>query len=174
MSINWAEWEKTFRQLSITDVIISKQVDSGNRHEVYGNGHSLGWLTPDNQLWTTYGNEMCLIGVNEIEKLRKALVEHEVDMNDKEKKNTVTEAQINKMIDEASITCMTLDLKTTIVKVTLKNGWVMVESSSCVDPDNYDEKIGKEICISRIKEELWKLEGYRLQCKLYERDTINE
>lgn len=88
-----------------------------------------------------------------------------------EKKNSVTQAQIDRLIDEASITVMSMDNKTTIVKATLKNGWIIVESSSCVDPINYDENLGKSICIERIKNKLWELEGYKLQCELYEREV---
>ena len=56
--------------------------------------------------------------------------------------------------------------KCTIVAVQLKNGFVLVESSSCVDPINYSEAIGMSICIERIKNRLWELEGYKLQCMI--------
>jgi hypothetical protein len=56
--------------------------------------------------------------------------------------------------------------KTTIVTAQLENGFVIVESSSCVDPANYDADIGYGICIKRIEDKVWELEGYRLQCKL--------
>ena len=35
--------------------------------------------------------------------------------------------------------------------------------SSCVDPKNYDEKIGKDICMGRIKNKIWELLGFLLQ-----------
>ena len=45
-------------------------------------------------------------------------------------------------------------------------GFVIVESSSCVDPINYSEVMGTSICIDRIKNKLWELEGYKLQNEL--------
>ena len=51
---------------------------------------------------------------------------------------------------------------------TLKNGFVIVESSSCVSPENYDADIGKEICRERALNKIWELEGYKLQSKLYQ------
>jgi len=52
--------------------------------------------------------------------------------------------------------------KTTVVKATLVNGYTITESSSCVDPANYDERLGQEICIKRIKDKIWELLGFML------------
>jgi hypothetical protein len=57
----------------------------------------------------------------------------------------------------------TVGEKTTIVRVTLKNGFELVESSSCVDKANYDEKLGTEICMEKIKNKIWFLLGFLLQ-----------
>lgn len=51
----------------------------------------------------------------------------------------------------------------TIVIAILKNGFTIVESSACVDPENYDEKIGAEICKERIKNQVWNHLGFLLQ-----------
>lgn len=80
--------------------------------------------------------------------------------------NTITQAQIDKMIQESQIQVKTVFGKCTIVAVQLKNGFVLVESSSCVDPINYSEAMGMAICIERIKNKLWELEGYKLQNEL--------
>ena len=81
-------------------------------------------------------------------------------------KNTVSQADIDKMIQESQIQVKTVFGKCTIVAVQLKNGFVLVESSSCVDPMNYSEATGMAICIDRIKNKLWELEGYKLQNEL--------
>lgn len=81
-------------------------------------------------------------------------------------KNTVTQEQIDNLINEAEIEVITVFEKCTLVTVKLKNGFVLTESSACVDKINYDMEIGKEICIERIKNKLWELEGYKLQCEL--------
>ncbi len=53
--------------------------------------------------------------------------------------------------------------KITIVIATLRNGFTIVESSACVNPKNYDEKIGAEICKERIKKQVWNHLGFLLQ-----------
>lgn len=83
--------------------------------------------------------------------------------------NRVTQAQIDKLMRTAEITVETKHGKMTIVTVKLENGFLMTESSACVDPENYDEKIGKDICLEHIKNRLWELEGYFLQKYVYER-----
>ena len=82
--------------------------------------------------------------------------------------NTITQQDIDSLINQSKITTMTLFDKCTIVAVQLPNGFVTVESSACVDPVNYDEAMGVEICMERIKNKLWELEGYKLQCQLGE------
>lgn len=83
-------------------------------------------------------------------------------------KNTVSNHDIEKLIRDAKIDTQTIGEKTTLVMVTLKNGFVLSETSSCVDPKNYDEKIGEMAALGRITTRLWELEGYRLQQKNYE------
>lgn len=85
-----------------------------------------------------------------------------------EKKNTVTQFDVDAIILKSKFKVISLNNKTTIVVVTLPSGFVIVESSSCVDPANYSEALGAEICMNRITNKIWKLEGYCLQKKVYE------
>lgn len=57
----------------------------------------------------------------------------------------------------------TLGDKTTLVRVVLANGFEIVETSSCVDKANYDEVIGAECCMDKIKDKVWMLLGFLLQ-----------
>jgi hypothetical protein len=81
-------------------------------------------------------------------------------------KNSVTVEDINKIMSESEYHVYTYKNKTTVVIATLPNGFTITESSSCVDPINYDEKIGVEICKNRIENKVWELEGYKLQDSL--------
>ena len=54
----------------------------------------------------------------------------------------------------------------TYVTVRMKNGFTLRESTTCVDPKNYDEKIGRQICLDKIEDKIWFLLGYALQDKL--------
>jgi hypothetical protein len=43
------------------------------------------------------------------------------------------------------------------------NGFEIVESSSCVDKENYSEELGVEICMEKIRDKIWMLLGFLLQ-----------
>lgn len=65
--------------------------------------------------------------------------------------------------------------KCTIVACQLPNGFVIVESSSCVDPDNYDEEVGIENCLNKIKDKVIELEAYLYheECSCHEYDECD-
>ena len=82
-------------------------------------------------------------------------------------KNTVTQAAVDELMESCDIAVTTAFDKCTIVACKLPNGFVIVESSSCVDPANYDEDMGVDICMKNIERKVWELEGYLLQNQLY-------
>ena len=85
------------------------------------------------------------------------------------KQNTVTEEDIKaNMQDVYCTTLKPFDKPVTFVEVRMKNGFTVRESTTCVDPANYNEEIGKEICLKRIEDKIWLLLGYALQEKLYQ------
>lgn len=69
-----------------------------------------------------------------------------------------------KMVDEfiSYTETITLGDRTTVVRCVLRNGFEIVESSSCVDPKNYSEEYGAKICMERIKNKIWNLLGFLL------------
>lgn len=75
----------------------------------------------------------------------------------------VTKEQIDTILSASKIEGLKIGEKTTVVCATLPSGFEIVESSSCVDPANYDHEIGKQICMKRIEDKMWMLEGYCLQ-----------
>jgi len=85
-------------------------------------------------------------------------------------KNTITQEHINKMFDESEKETWCVYGKSFVLAVKLPNGFVIIESSSCVDPANFDIEIGKKIVIERIKNKMWELEGYRLQTELHKQE----
>jgi len=74
---------------------------------------------------------------------------------------SVTAAQVEDQI--AKVEIFKVGEKTTVVLATLKNGFEIVASSSCVSAENYDHDIGARIARKRVVDEIWKLEGYQLQ-----------
>ena len=61
----------------------------------------------------------------------------------------------------------TLGDKTTVVRAMLRNGFEIVESSACVSAENYDEKLGREICLEKIRDKVWFLLGFLLQTAVH-------
>ena len=50
----------------------------------------------------------------------------------------------------------------TIVNAKLKNGMVLIETTSCVDEKNYKEEIGERVCLEKIKNKIWFAFGFML------------
>lgn len=49
----------------------------------------------------------------------------------------------------------------TICVLTMKNGFQVIGESACVDPKDFDEKIGRQIAYDRAFGEVWKLVGFK-------------
>ncbi len=79
----------------------------------------------------------------------------------------ITKERIDALLSEADIRTLTLFGKCTVVTAKLKNGFVLTADSACVDPANYDKRTGERICLEHIANELWELEGYRLQWDIF-------
>lgn len=81
--------------------------------------------------------------------------------------NKVQKKDIEAMLDAAEYEVFHKVFgKQCVVVAKLENGFTITGESACVDPANYDELIGFELAVEKIKEKLWELEGYKLQCKL--------
>ena len=75
----------------------------------------------------------------------------------------ITKEKIDYLMDTADYEVITAFEKCTIVTARLKNGFILTESSACVDPKNYDLELGIKYAKAKIRERLWELEGYALQ-----------
>ena len=53
---------------------------------------------------------------------------------------SVSQKMVDEFITKTEVT--TMGEKTTVVRAVLRNGFEIVESSSCVSPENYDEELG--------------------------------
>ncbi|MFC6170374.1 Gp49 family protein [Loigolactobacillus jiayinensis] len=84
-------------------------------------------------------------------------------------KNTITNADIEALMNRSEIKTETVFDKVTVVSLKLPSGFVITEASGSVDPANYDADMGKQICLDRITDKIWELEGYRLQAELHDK-----
>jgi hypothetical protein len=82
-------------------------------------------------------------------------------------RNTVTQKHVDSIMQNTEFDVKTIFGKVTVVTAKLPNGFTLVESSGCVDPANYNQSLGAEICKKRIEDQIWAFEGYVLQQDLY-------
>ena len=76
-------------------------------------------------------------------------------------KTSITLEDIQEQIEKTEV--MTIGKKTTVVLITLKNGFEVVGSSACVDAAQYSQEIGQKFAMQRAIDKIWEVEGYHLQ-----------
>lgn len=74
----------------------------------------------------------------------------------------VTEQVIDDMIAKTEF--HKLGRKTTVCLLTLENGFEVVGSAACVNPEEYDREVGERLALEDARDEVWALAGYRQQC----------
>ena len=74
---------------------------------------------------------------------------------------SIGQQMVDDFIDK--VVSITMGEKTTVTQVTLKNGFIITESSSCVDPKNYSMEIGENVNLEHAKNKIWELLGFLLQ-----------
>lgn len=83
-------------------------------------------------------------------------------------KNTVTEADIDALLDKSITEGWIVWGREMHVSFMLESGFTVTGRYACVDPATFDVELGKTYCRNDAKNKLWNLEGYRLQNHLYE------
>lgn len=92
-----------------------------------------------------------------------------------ETNNTVTAEEVKENMKNIRFrTVIEFGRRFTYVTVRMKNGFILRESTNCVDPENYNEEIGKEICLKRIETKIWFLLSYALQDKIFKEKNAHK
>lgn len=81
--------------------------------------------------------------------------------------NKITKEQIDEIVKNSTFHIQKVFDKCTVVSMRLPNGFILVESSACVDPKNFDYNLGQQICKEKLIGRIGELEGYRLQSELH-------
>jgi hypothetical protein len=95
----------------------------------------------------------------------KAYLELTVNPNLATEAPSISQQMVNDFI--SSVEVKTMGDKCTVVRATLRNGFEIVQSSACVSVENYDEKLGAEICMKHIQDKVWFLLGFLLQTAVH-------
>ena len=78
---------------------------------------------------------------------------------------SISKSMVDDFIVSAEV--QTMGDKCTVLRAVLRNGFEIVESSACVSAENYDERLGAEICMEKVKDKVWLLLGFLLQSAVY-------
>lgn len=76
--------------------------------------------------------------------------------------NKVTKDDLDHLVAQSKTEYNNIAGTLTHCTVTLPCGWQVTGESACIDPDNYNEELGKEIALKKAIVSLWPLEGYLL------------
>lgn len=87
---------------------------------------------------------------------------------------SVSNEVVREVIRESKVQVTKMGKKTTVVHVTLPNGFELVASSSCVRPEDYMENVGKAVCMEKITDDIWKLLGYMHQEDLFQKGEVEQ
>ena len=111
------------------------------------------------------GDYICFLNDNDIYHCNAKIFAERNELE--EPVNTVTQERVDSRIVEKEVKTVELvGKKHTLVAVKLANGFSIIETTTCVSAVNYSEEIGAEICMEKITNKIWMLEGYLLQEKL--------
>lgn len=82
--------------------------------------------------------------------------------------NKVTIEQIRNLLDEATVEEHIFHNKELLLSFKLKCGFTVTGRAAVVDPANFKLDMGRKFAREDAENQMWKLEGYRLQWKLFE------
>lgn len=85
--------------------------------------------------------------------------------------NKVSKERIQHLLSTSTAHYNRLHGTTTVCQIVLHNNFnLVIGMSACVDPSNFDEKLGRkyayEDAMKKAESKLWELEGYLLASKL--------
>lgn len=82
---------------------------------------------------------------------------------------TITNTQVEDVLKRSKIDVSTYESRTTVVHVTLPNGFIITETSSSAKERMYNKEIGKEICLEKIRDKIKELYSFHLRQNDYYR-----
>lgn len=76
---------------------------------------------------------------------------------------TVTQEQIDALLDASETQEHVFWGKELVISYKLPSGFTVLGRGACVDPANFDIEIGRKVAREMAANKLWELEGYKLQ-----------
>jgi|NOAtaT_5_FD_contig_31_4405647_length_581_multi_3_in_0_out_0_1 hypothetical protein len=89
------------------------------------------------------------------------------------RKITVTQDQINNILDTAETQETIFWNKELLISYRIYNGFTITGRGACVDPNYFDIQLGRKYAREDAANQLWQLEGYLLQNKMHNEKASN-
>lgn len=86
--------------------------------------------------------------------------------------NRITQEQIDSLLASAETQEAIFWEKELVVSFRLPCGFTVTGRGACVDPANFDIEIGRKVAREDAANQLWQLEGYRLQLELFAKGVL--
>jgi hypothetical protein len=86
--------------------------------------------------------------------------------------NKVLLSDLEQLIDSAEKEEYIFFNKVLVVEYKLPSGFTVQGRAACVDPANFDLEIGRKIARDEAINQMWQLEGYKLQEKLFKQGVL--
>lgn len=100
------------------------------------------------------------------------LSNHDSNLTTMPTKNTINPEHIEKLLDQSETAEQIFWGKELVVSYKLPNGFSVCGRGACVDPANFDLEVGRRVAREDAASQLWKLEGYLLQQRLFEAGSV--
>ena len=81
-------------------------------------------------------------------------------------RNKVTLEDIQGKVKKTTYTVLP-DTTTTVCQLHMENGYVIMGTSACVDPANYNQALGEKYAYEDAVNKAWPLEGYLLAQEIF-------
>lgn len=81
---------------------------------------------------------------------------------------SVSQERVDSILNHTRWEHEVYEAKCLVTKAVLPNGFIIVTSSGCVDPKNFDVNIGKESNVRYVTDKIWEMEGYKLTSEIHE------
>lgn len=89
------------------------------------------------------------------------------DETSKAAASSIREECLEEILENSDIEVFTTFDKCIIMSCRLPNGFVITESYTFANPEDYDEDMGFDICYNKILDKICELEAYKIQDALY-------
>lgn len=126
---------------------------------------TLGYKVPDVLYSTDRGYEITYLDGTKTWSLKEEVDSIYYVLSKDNDGTKILKEDVENFITDVDVT--TIGKKTTVVNAHTRSGFDTVRHSSCVDPKNYSEELGKQYAMEEVVNNLWAHLGFVLQWAKY-------